>query len=325
MKRILKVSILILLAVLCSAALREIVTLNNSRYNASLLANDSSSSMSKPFSVIKQYIAPQKALTRLAGWLGEARQPWLKNHLIGYFLKRFDVNMQEAVIEDPYDYPSFNSFFTRQLKPNSRPIAKDPEIASPADGFVSQIGKIHQETLLQAKGFYYELNQLLGGSKPLAERFANGSFATIYLSPKDYHRVHMPFAGALRETIFIPGQLFSVNQETAAAVPNLFARNERLVCIFDTEIGPMAVILVGAMLVGSIETVWHANTTANKMTVESYDGSLKLAQGAELGHFKMGSTAIVLFAKDAVEWNKSLQENTRVLMGEAIGHKKEKG
>ncbi|MHB1949362.1 MAG: archaetidylserine decarboxylase [Gammaproteobacteria bacterium] len=281
--------------------------------------------MSKPFSVIRQYFAPQKALTRLAGWLGEARQPWLKNQLIRYFLSRFDVNMQEAVIENPYDYPSFNSFFTRQLKPDSRPIAKDPAIASPADGFVSQIGQIHQQTLLQAKGFYFDLNKLLGGSQQLAELFTDGSFATIYLSPKDYHRVHMPFAGTLRETIFIPGQLFSVNQETAAAVPNLFARNERLVCIFDTKIGPMAVILVGAMLVGSIQTVWHANTTANKITVESYNGSIKLAQGAELGHFKMGSTAIVLFAKDAVEWNKNLQENTQVHMGESIGLKNEKG
>lgn len=289
-------------------------------YNASLSTTGSLNTMGKQLKVKLQYIAPQHGLSRFAGWLSENRTPWLKNYLIRYFLNRYDVDMKSAVIENPYDYPSFNSFFTRQLKSEARPIAQDAQqVVSPADGAISQIGKINNQTLLQAKGFDFDLKGLLGGSEKLARLFQDGTFATIYLSPKDYHRVHMPLAGKLRETIFIPGKLFSVNQQTANSVPQLFSRNERLVCIFDTEAGPMAVILVGAMIVGSINTVWHAHTTTNKIRTESYAGSIELARGDELGHFKLGSTVIVLFGKDKVSWLENLQENTAIQMGEAIG------
>jgi phosphatidylserine decarboxylase len=293
---------------------------NKYSYNAPHSIKGSFDTMQKPFKVKLQYIAPQHALSHFAGWLSECRKPWLKNYLIRYFLNRFDVDMSIAVVENPYDYPTFNSFFTRHLKPEARPITQEAhQVVSPADGSISQIGRIENDTLLQAKGFDFNLTGLLGGSEKLARLFHNGSFATVYLSPKDYHRVHMPMTGKLRETIFIPGKLFSVNQQTANSVPQLFARNERLVCIFDTEAGPMAVILVGAMIVGSINTVWHANTTTNKITVESYAGSIELERGAELGHFKLGSTVIVLFGKDKTQWLDDLQENTVVQMGQTVG------
>lgn len=299
--------------------LAQFVANAENRYNAPLLLIESKKMIDKPFDILLQYLAPQRALTNLAGWLAESQRPWLKNYLISYFLKRHTVDMNSAVIEDPYAYPSFNSFFTRKLKPEARPIATTPFIASPADGYVSQIGNIEQTSLLQAKGFSYDLTGLLGGSEKLSALFTNGNFATFYLSPKDYHRVHMPVTGKLRETIFVPGRLFSVNQQTAANVPHLFARNERLICLFDTEIGPMAVILVGAMLVGSIETIWHADTSASTITHQTFKMPLEIAAGAELGHFKMGSTVIVLFAKDTVEWTGSLQENVAVKMGQPIG------
>lgn len=276
--------------------------------------------MRKPFSVLIQYALPQRELSYFAGWLANSRQPWLKNYLIQYFLNRHHVDMSAAIIENPYDYPSFNSFFTRKLKPEARPIVQGPEqIASPVDGFVSQIGKIEQGTLLQAKGYHYSLTSLLGGSEKWAKQFQDGHFATFYLSPRDYHRVHMPITGRLKETIFVPGRLFSVNQPTTENVPSLFARNERLICFFDTDIGPMAVILIGAMLVSSIETVWHAKTDIDRILVEPYSGKLQLSRGAELGLFKMGSTVIVLFGKDKMTWNSELKENARVEMGREIG------
>lgn len=289
-------------------------------YNANLLTKRAADIMRTPFKILLQYLAPQHALSHFAGWLSECRWPWLKNYLIHSFLKRYDVDMQAAIIENPYDYPTFNSFFTRQLKPTSRPIAQDSnQIASPVDGFVSQIGKIEQNTLLQAKGFYFDLKSLLGGSERLAQLFQDGNFATLYLSPKDYHRVHMPIEGSLKETIYIPGKLFSVSQQTVEHIPNLFARNERLACIFDTQSGPMAVIFVGAMIVGSISTVWHANTTANSILQESYENLIQVSRGAELGHFKLGSTVIILFAKDKIEWLSHFHENSIIRMGEPIG------
>lgn len=318
-----KIILLLLLTTLFifqpAQAAQKIVAEGNNGYNALPLIKEADSMTQKPFSVLLQYIAPQHALSHFAGWLAQSRLPWLKNYLISYFLKRHTVDMSVAIVENPYDYPSFNSFFTRKLKPDARPIAAMPNIASPADGYISQIGKIKQDTIFQAKGFDYSLTSLLGGSEKLSAEFRDGNFATIYLSPKDYHRVHIPVTGKLRETIFIPGDLFSVNQKTAAAIPNLFARNERLVCIFDTEIGPMAVILVGAMLVGSIETAWHTDTSMNEIASKSFDGSLEIVQGGEVGFFKMGSTAIVLFAKDKIEWSGDLHENTAVTMGQSIG------
>lgn len=291
-----------------------------SSYNAGPLLQNNVDSMYKPPRVLIQYILPQHYFSRFAGWLAESRLPWVKNNLIRYYLYRFKVDMRESIIENPLDYPSFNSFFTRALKPECRPIVEDPDaIASPVDGFVSQIGKIKKETLIQAKGRRFKLTDLLGGSNKLASLFAEGNFATFYLSPKDYHRVHMPIDGALCETLFIPGKLFSVDQQTTQNVPNLFAKNERLVCIFDTKLGPMAVILVGAMIVGSIETTWYTDTSAGTLKKEFYAGSIKITRGKEIGYFKMGSTVIVLFGKDKIHWKASLGENSVVRMGEKIG------
>lgn len=274
--------------------------------------------------VLPQYLAPQRALTWLAGWLSECRWGWLKNYLIRYFINRYDVDIHAATSPNLADYPNFNSFFTRLLKPGLRPIVEEPDaLASPADGSISQMGQIHENSLLQAKGFHFNLQDLLGGSEDQAKIFYNGLFSTIYLSPKDYHRVHMPVAGLLRETIYIPGKLFSVSQKTTRAIPHLFSRNERLVCIFETAVGPMAIILVGAMLVGKIDTVWGNPTLSKKIVQQSYpssgSGVISLARGAELGHFKMGSTVITLFPSDKIDWASHLQEGSNILMGQFLG------
>ncbi len=278
--------------------------------------------MSNPlhFDILIQYIVPQRFLSRLMGWLCECRWRWLKNWMIKRFIRKYHVDITAARSDNIEDYPNFNSFFTRLLKPELRPITQDPQqIACPADGYISQTRKIQHQSLFQAKGFYFNLKDLLGGSEKLAKTFDDGNFATIYLSPKDYHRVHMPFTGQLRETIYIPGKLFSVNQKTTHSVANLFARNERLVCIFDTKIGPMAILMVGAMLVSSINTVWDAPIISRTITTKSYSDPIHLERGAELGYFKMGSTVIVVFTKDQIEWSKNLLENTVVQMGQPIG------
>ncbi len=282
--------------------------------------------MAKSISVYLQYLMPKRALTALAGKLARCKKPWLKNALIRYFLRRFDVDMRSAVIENPLDYANFNLFFTRKLKPELRPIASAPDqIACPVDGTICQIGDIKENTLFQAKQFDFTLKNLLGGFEKNAGLFQNGNYGIFYLAPKDYHRVHLPFSGKLRESIFIPGKLFSVNQKTTDSVANLFARNERLVSLFDTEIGPMAVIMVGAMLVGSIETVWHANTKTNKIVTEKFGGSLSYERGAEMGYFEMGSTVILLFGKDKISWNTNLQAGSKVQYGEWIASLNKKG
>jgi len=277
--------------------------------------------MSKWFNKLLQHIAPQHALSRFAGWMANCRWVWLKNRLIRNFIRDYEVDMKAAILESPNDYPNFNAFFTRHLKPTLRPIVQLPhQIASPADGCISQIGKIYHDTLLQAKGFQFNLLALLGGSINNAALFYDGCFVTLYLSPRDYHRVHMPFSGTLRETTYIPGNLFSVSNETAQLIPNLFARNERLVCLFDTNKGPMIVILVGAMIVGSIHTVWSQTIHRRQVTIQSFaDQPIYLEKGAELGHFELGSTVIVLFAKDKMEWGASLITNTSIQMGQLLG------
>jgi len=276
--------------------------------------------MSKPLNVLVQYCCPQRTLTHFVGWLAACRWKWFKNWAIKRLIRKYQVNLSEAASENLDDYPNFNSFFTRQLKAGLRPVAAGiNKLSSPADGCISQIGKINKNSILQAKNFNYTIASLLGGAETTAQLFENGTFATIYLAPKDYHRVHMPITGKLRETTFIPGQLFSVNQVTAHSVPNLFSRNERLVCLFDTIIGPVAVILVGAMLVSSIETVWPMQHPKHKMTTESYSDGIVLERGAELGLFKMGSTVIVLFPADKMVWLDALQENSLVKVGEEIG------
>ncbi|HEY9036948.1 MAG TPA: archaetidylserine decarboxylase [Pseudomonadales bacterium] len=278
--------------------------------------------------VALQYLLPHHLLSRLIGLLARCEWPPLKNALIRLFAWKFRVNMAEAQEPELTAYRHFNAFFTRALKPDAREPDMDPSsILCPADGTVSQIGRIQDNLVLQAKGDYYSLERLLGGDPALARAFHNGSFATVYLSPRDYHRVHMPLSGTLLRTIYIPGRLFSVNEATAARVPNLFARNERLVCIFETPAGKMAVILVGAMIVAGIETVWngpvtppHRDMEITHFRVTPDQPPLVIPRAGEVGRFYLGSTAIVLFAADAVHWLDSLQAGDSVRMGQAIGH-----
>ena len=276
--------------------------------------------------ILSQYLLPHHLLSRLIGYAADCRVAWFKNRLIGWFAKQYQVDMSEAQVEDLEAFEHFNAFFTRALKPGARPLAQGPDaVLCPADGAVSQLGKIEHGRIFQAKGHSFSLVELLGGDTERANPFMGGAFATIYLSPKDYHRVHMPLAGTLREMVYVPGRLFSVNQSTAENVPELFARNERVVCLFDTERGPMAVVLVGAMIVASIETVWAGLVTPPKRSLKTfrYDEAARvpivLDKGAELGRFKLGSTAIVLFGADQVQWAQELAAGSPVQMGQLLG------
>lgn len=275
--------------------------------------------------ILLQHLLPQHLLSRLVGQLAECRAPWIKNPFINWFRKRYRVDMSQAQEPNPEAYEHFNAFFTRALKPDARPLDNTPgAILSPADGVISQLGPIEHGRIFQAKGRSYGLTTLLGGNSERAEPFINGRFATVYLSPRDYHRVHMPVRGTLRETVYVPGDLYSVNQVTATGVDNLFARNERLVAIFDTEHGPMAMVLVGAMIVAGIETVWNgqvAPTSKRPVILDrSYEQTpVTLEQGAEMGRFKLGSTVILLFGPDAVQWQDSLGAGSPVVMGRTLG------
>jgi phosphatidylserine decarboxylase len=280
--------------------------------------------MSRLF-ITTQYIVPQHVLSRLTGWLANCRIPWFKNLFIRWFIKRFKVNMAEAVQDSAEDFACFNDFFTRALKAGARPVVQGAgQICCPADGSISEIGAIINGQLLQAKGQRYSLRDLLGGDAMDATAFSKGSFATLYLSPRDYHRVHMPLAGRLLKTIYLPGKLFSVNQTTSESVRALFARNERLVCFFDTEAGPMALILVGAMIVAAISTVWGGLvcpgiSASRQLSYQQHVPPIKLATGAEMGRFSLGSTAIVLFSQAAVTLNPALRSGDSVRMGELLG------
>ncbi|MDX9873908.1 MAG: archaetidylserine decarboxylase [Spongiibacteraceae bacterium] len=274
--------------------------------------------------IIAQYLLPHHLLSRLVGRIAASRTPWVKNTFIDWFIKRYGVDMSEAAEPDPRAYASFNEFFTRPLRDGARPLDPDPRaVLCPSDGVISQVGHITAGSILQAKGHSYTTRELLGGKAELAEQFADGAFATMYLSPKDYHRVHMPVDGRLTGTLYVPGQLFSVNQQTADNVPNLFARNERLVCLFDTPHGPMAMVLVGAMIVAGIETVWAGQVAPPPRvpTWRSYEPAapVELARGAEMGRFMLGSTVIILFARDVVQWRESLGPLSPVCMGESLG------
>ena len=279
----------------------------------------------KLFFVIVQYLVPQHLLSRLIGKLADCETLWFKNAFIDWFIKRYRVNMSEAADPEYRNYPNFNAFFTRALKDGARPIVEgDNTIALPADGAISQLGDIENGRIFQAKGHHFSLTELLGGDVDMAEPFQNGKFATVYLSPKDYHRVHMPLTGTLKSMTYVPGDLFSVGDITADNVPNLFARNERAVCMFETERGPMAVVLVGAMIVAGIETVWSGQITPVKREVRTthypqQNETLTLEKGAELGRFKLGSTAIVLFPENTVEWDEALEAGSPTLMGELMG------
>lgn len=264
-----------------------------------------------------QYPLPQHALSRLTGKFAQCNNPWVKNTLINAFIKRFNVDMSQALEPDPTAYATFNDFFTRALKADARPIHEG--IISPADGTLSQYGRLQAGQLVQAKGHTYSAQTLLGGDTALAEEFLGGSFATVYLSPKDYHRVHMPVTGTLREMVYVPGRLFSVNQATANYVPGLFARNERLVCIFDTEQGPLAMVLVGAMIVAAIETVWSGQVTplSGHPQRMQFGQPITLEKGAEMGRFKLGSTVVMCFAKAVNFTERPLA--SMVSMGESLG------
>ncbi len=270
-----------------------------------------------------QHLVPQHWLSRATGFLAEMRYPiWLKNWVIKRFIAHFDVDMSEALEPNPEAYANFNEFFTRPLTADARPIAIDT-VVCPADGAISQIGDIEQGRIFQAKGQWYTTVELLGGDTARAAQFDEGSFATIYLSPKDYHRVHMPLAGRLTATTYIPGKLFSVNGVTAENVERLFARNERLVCYFDTELGPMALILVGAMVVAGIETVWGGQVAPPpaKPATLSFDTlpeAVALKKGAEMGRFKLGSTAILLFPEGAINWHELYVANSPTRLGEGL-------
>ncbi len=272
--------------------------------------------------ILFQHLVPQHALSRLVGFIADCKTPWVKNTFIKYFIHHFNVNMAEAAQPDYEQYENFNAFFTRKLVDGARPIDQGNTVISPADGAISQLGAIEASRLLQAKSKHFSVNALLGGSETWTQTFADGQFATIYLSPRDYHRVHMPISGTLCDMLYIPGQLFSVNNTTANKVDDLFARNERLVCIFDTAIGKVAVILVGAMIVAGIETSWYgqiAPATGKPVNLftDTHRG-IQLEKGEELGLFKLGSTVILLFEQDKVSLHDKLGIYAPVKMGELL-------
>lgn len=275
---------------------------------------------------LPQALLPQHTLSSLMRNLTHCENVVWKNFLIKQIIAHYGVNMNEAKNANLDYYKHFNAFFTRELKSDVRPLTTDPgAIASPADGVVSQIGTITDGDIFQAKGKYFTVTELLGGDRQRAEKFYNGAYTTIYLSPKDYHRLHMPLTGTLREMIHIPGRLFSVNTATTQAVPRLFARNERVVALFDTAIGSMALILVGAIFVSSIETVWHGVVTPpTQKNVQSwrYETNAPVYEiGSEMGRFNMGSTIIVLFEKEQMDWASNLHAGSPIQLGAKIGHK----
>jgi phosphatidylserine decarboxylase len=273
---------------------------------------------------LPQYILPHHLLSSLMSKLTHSENKAWKNLMIKQIIRHYGVNMEEAQQSDINAYKSFNDFFTRELKSGVRPLSSEIHaITCPADGAVSQAGEITDGEIFQAKGKSFTATDLLGGSAERAAPFNNGIFTTIYLSPKDYHRLHMPLTGTLKEMVHIPGRLFSVNPATVNSVPNLFARNERVAAIFDTEAGPMALILVGAIFVSSVETVWHGVVTPPSITeVQSWqyqDNAPTLKSGEEMGRFNMGSTIIVLFGKDKAEWDAQFEAGKTVKLGELIG------
>jgi phosphatidylserine decarboxylase len=280
--------------------------------------------------VLLQYLMPKQLLTVLAGKFASARLGGLTTAVIRRFVARYGVNMQEAADPDIASYASFNEFFTRPLREGARPLA-DADFICPVDGAISQFGAIERDSIFQAKGHSYTTTALVGGDAELAAQFADGSFATLYLSPRDYHRIHMPCAGRLRRMIHVPGDLFSVNPVTARGVPGLFARNERVVCVFDSEPndrhrrGPFVLALVGATIVGSMATVWHGivNPPRSRSVREwHYDGhEVALQKGQEMGRFLLGSTVVMLFPKDTLSFNPAWQPGQAIRMGEAMGVK----
>lgn len=272
---------------------------------------------------ILQRILPKHSLSKLLGRVAAWRNMFFKNCAIRWFINYFKVDLTESLITDIQQFSSFNDFFIRRLKPNARVLpTAETAIACPADGIISELGKIQQQRLLQAKGKYYSLNDLFGDDTATAQRFCDGEFFTVYLAPKNYHRVHMPVTGRLLQMIHLPGQLFSVNAVSVNGIPQLFARNERVICLFATDAGMMAVIFVGALLIGSIVTVWHGQVmpVLDEPIVKTYyDTSLIFQRGDELGYFQWGSTVIVLFEAARAAWQTTLHAGGAVQMGQPIG------
>ena len=281
--------------------------------------------MSDRLAVLPQYLLPQRALTTFAGRIASAQAGSLTTALIRRFIARYGVDMNEAANPDITSYASFNDFFTRALRPGARPLSK-ADLICPVDGAVSQFGAIDSDQIFQAKGHHYSTTALLGGDAALAAQFQNGHFATIYLSPRDYHRIHMPCHGQLRRMVHVPGALFSVNPTTARGVPGLFARNERVVCVFDSARGPFVMVLVGATIVGSMATVWHGVVNPPRTgTLRSWDYAgkppVKLRQGDEMGRFLLGSTIVLLLPPGPLHFNADWAPAHPVRLGQAMASK----
>jgi phosphatidylserine decarboxylase len=285
-----------------------------------------------PFSIILQYILPKQAITALTGVLASKQCGALTTKVIAWFVQRYQVNMEEAANSDIASYKSFNDFFTRPLKNGARPIVNTSFIC-PVDGAISQFGTIEKDQIFQAKNHNYSTLALIAGNANLAKKFENGHFACLYLSPKDYHRIHMPCDGTLKSMTYVPGDLFSVNPTTAANVPNLFARNERVVCEFESaQHGTFVMVLVGATIVGSMATVWHEKIDGTKngiinpprtknIRTWNYDGhNVVLKQGDEMGRFLLGSTVVMCFEKDALRFNADWQTAKPIKLGEKMGN-----
>ena len=279
--------------------------------------------MNDRLAVLPQYLLPKQALTALMGRLAHARGGVWTTAVIRRFIARYGVDMAEAANPDPTAYATFNEFFTRALRPGIRPVAA-ADLICPVDGAVSQLGPIERDQIFQAKGHHYSTTALLGGDAALAKRFENGHFATIYLSPRDYHRIHMPCAGRLVRMVHVPGALFSVNPTTARGVPGLFARNERVVCVFESDAGPFVMVLVGATIVGSMATVWHGQVnpprTGQLRSWGYADKDIALRQGEEMGRFLLGSTVVLLFPAGSLRFNAEWGPATPVRLGQSMGN-----
>ena len=280
--------------------------------------------MSDRLAVLPQYLLPKQALTRFAGFVASRERGWVTTEIIRRFVAKYRVNMDEALDANIASYLTFNDFFTRALKPGARPLAP-ADLVCPVDGAISQFGAIEHDQLIQAKGHQYSTTAMVGGDAALAAQYLNGHFATIYLSPKDYHRIHMPAGGRLTRMIYVPGDLFSVNPVTARGVPGLFARNERVVCVFESARGPFVLALVGATIVGSMATVWHGvvNPPRGKAVREwrypaSGQPEVVLKQGEEMGRFLLGSTVVLLFPKGPLRFNPDWAPGRAVRLGEAM-------
>ncbi len=276
--------------------------------------------------VLPQYLFPKQALTAFAGWVASRERGWVTTEIIRRFVAKYQVNMDEALEPDIRSYRSFNDFFTRALKPGARPLAH-AELICPVDGAISQFGAIAKDQIFQAKGHSYSTTAVVGGDATLAALFEDGRFATLYLSPRDYHRIHMPADGRLSRMIYVPGELFSVNPTTARGVPGLFARNERVVCVFESESGPFVMILVGATIVGSMATVWHGVVNPPRLPdvkIWNYGGqNIVLKQGDEMGRFLLGSTVVMLFPKPRqrlLQFNPAWAPGRPIRLGEAMAN-----